>query len=285
MPRVGDKEFPYTDEGMRQANIMSRRTGQKVQYNENKGKFGYQEGGGAGFGDRITSTVNPVTGPREMDPREALLRDNAKRKMQEDWGDVYRDRQWDPRQWDNWFQENPPPGPRGPAKGWRESRERAIPMPYRPGVDDQRAVPMPYYPDRDSGIAVPMQKGGWMQEKMPYGLRPSDFDAFKRGITEEYPDENPYWGFAKEVGRGMVPPNIPPEGKLDYRRMKRGIKDILNIPESAAPDSGWVPVNPDEYPSIPEGKRKRFRGSERFVDDSRRPTFGFSPKDLFDRLG
>ena len=45
MPKVGDKEFSYTDDGMRQAQIYADRTGQKVEYQENNRKFGYQEGG------------------------------------------------------------------------------------------------------------------------------------------------------------------------------------------------------------------------------------------------
>ena len=48
MPKVGDKEFSYTDDGMRQAQIYADRTGQKVEYQENNRKFGYQEGGSAG---------------------------------------------------------------------------------------------------------------------------------------------------------------------------------------------------------------------------------------------
>ena len=45
MPRVGNKEFSYTDDGMRQAQIYADRTGQRVEYQENNRKFGYQEGG------------------------------------------------------------------------------------------------------------------------------------------------------------------------------------------------------------------------------------------------
>lgn len=45
MPKVGDKEFSYTDDGMRQAQIYANRTGQKIKYDENNRKFGYQEGG------------------------------------------------------------------------------------------------------------------------------------------------------------------------------------------------------------------------------------------------
>ena len=48
MPKVGDKEFSYTDDGMRQAQIYADRTGQKVEYQENNRKFGYQEGGSPG---------------------------------------------------------------------------------------------------------------------------------------------------------------------------------------------------------------------------------------------
>ena len=56
MPKVGDKEFPYTDKGMRQAEIHARNTGRTIEYDENNRKFGYQTGGsyssGSNYGDR-----------------------------------------------------------------------------------------------------------------------------------------------------------------------------------------------------------------------------------------
>ena len=46
MPKVGDKEFPYTEAGERQANIYARQTGRKVEYDTNTyGHGSYQEGG------------------------------------------------------------------------------------------------------------------------------------------------------------------------------------------------------------------------------------------------
>ena len=46
MPKVGDKEFPYTEAGERQANIYARQAGRKVEYDTNTyGHGSYQEGG------------------------------------------------------------------------------------------------------------------------------------------------------------------------------------------------------------------------------------------------
>ena len=239
MPKVGDKEFPYTDEGMRQANILSNRTGQKVIYTENKGKFGYQEGGSTGFGDRIRSTVNPVTGNKY---RRDTLSSRNERVLEELYNE-YKDS--NRSLWDRFLEQED----RNRRAKYQNS---GVPMPPRqgklyPGDEYMEPVENGIEGYQEGGEA----EGSWMQENMPYGRRPSDWEAFKRSISEEYPDENPYWGFTKEVGRGMAP-NIPPEGKLDYGRMKRGIRDIFNIPEpeSTSPDSGWVPVDPNEDPRL-----------------------------------
>ena len=49
MPKVGDKEFPYTEKGERQAQIYARQTGRQVEYDTNTyGHGSYQEGGEVG---------------------------------------------------------------------------------------------------------------------------------------------------------------------------------------------------------------------------------------------
>ena len=59
MPKVGDKEFPYTEAGERQANIYANQTGRKVEYDTNTyGHGSYQEGGEVGD-DNITSSSGP----------------------------------------------------------------------------------------------------------------------------------------------------------------------------------------------------------------------------------
>ena len=54
MPTVGDKEFPYTKEGERQANIYANQTGRRVEYDTNTyGHGSYQEGGEVSMLDRL----------------------------------------------------------------------------------------------------------------------------------------------------------------------------------------------------------------------------------------
>ena len=49
MPKVGDKELPYTEAGERQANIYARQAGRKFEYDTNTyGHGSYQEGGEVG---------------------------------------------------------------------------------------------------------------------------------------------------------------------------------------------------------------------------------------------
>lgn len=60
MPRVGDKKFSYTDDGMRQASMHANRTGQNIVYEENDKMYGYQQGGtvGRNLGDRANQALS-----------------------------------------------------------------------------------------------------------------------------------------------------------------------------------------------------------------------------------
>ena len=119
MPKVGDKEFPYTEAGERQANIYARQTGRQVEYDTNTyGHGSYQEGGEVAIG------------------RQA---------------------------------------------------------PYK---------------------------------RLAEALKPKHWDAFREGIGQDYPGDNPLWAMAKEIDRDYSILKVPIDERMSiYKKKLSGLKD------------------------------------------------------------
>jgi hypothetical protein len=99
---------------------------------------------------------------------------------------------------------------------------------------------------------------------------PGHWAAFKEGIAEDYPGENPWWALAKETGKRGLKKLLPSpkeksEGRIPYLwGHSLDINDFMGErQQSTSPDSGWVPVNPNEG---------RSRIPDDWLDYNRRPS-------------
>ena len=194
MPRVGDKEFPYTDDGMRQAQIHANRTGQSVNYPENNKRFGYQLGGMANSTGDLGSKARKF-----LNRGEEMSQDNAlKRQFMSEHGKMPYDveepaslleenRMFElakrlsgsPPSMGGWRGQSrnymPSPMPTAPPLTERWGGEYRNYMPinqleeesYMPMNQIEEGLYMPYRGYQEGGMAVPMvtHGGDWMSEE------------------------------------------------------------------------------------------------------------------------
>ena len=208
MPRVGDKEFPYTDDGMRQAQIHANRTGQSVTYPENNKRFGYQTGGMANSTGDLGSKARKF-----LNRGEEMSQDNAlKRQFMSEHGKMPSDVEEPP----SLLEENrmfelaeqlagPPPW----IRNWRQSMEEPSYMPYRGYQEGGVAVPMGTYDQGGDWMSADQLRAARVrgaEELARHKEKYADYYELKHRLDtegvdyEKYPDDEPGYQYP-ETGK------------------------------------------------------------------------------------
>ena len=269
MPKVGDKEFPYTDEGMRQANMHSKRTGQRVVYQENNGKFGYQTGGSTGRNvyDTIPVESMPTGIEQERLPKgEVEARDNAfKRQFMKDNGRLPSDMKEPPSLLDESIgykiaQQLGPVGS-GASLGYKMAKQ--FPR-FLQDVRSDRARERELYPDNESlhsDYELSNMHGGDARKGMEatYGEGTGFYEGMGRGMFDDaragFPSARKFWGDKLGFQEG---------GKVSARDKMNEYMENYNFDDDLYDHDDefygnyfkYLPVNKDRYGYTNKGMQR-----------------------------